>query len=305
MKILIGVDGSNGSFESVKLAARLVNPARDQIAFYYSPADVPLKAGNDSSPEMQQRVRQALADAVFAEAKKRLSEPLASEVHTIVGTQKAAQGLILAADSWRADVIVVGARGLGPVQSMFLGSVSRQVVQAGTVPVLVVRADTVPSDRPLRLLLAYHPESCQRQAEVSSLFTWPTGTTGRVIRVVESMLAGPLPGWLEQQARDADAEAMAQAWVQEHAAEVQQQREEVTAYLQKLPAVFHGQPPIVVEGHPGDQILKTITSEKINLAIVGKTAGGVLKRMLVGSTSAQILNNAPCSTLVVPLHETP
>jgi nucleotide-binding universal stress UspA family protein len=305
MKLLIGVDGSHGGFEAVKLAARLINPTRDQIAFYYSPAEVPLKAGTDSSPEMQQRVRQALADAVFGEAKKRLSEPLASEVHTIVGTQKAAQGLILAAESWRADVIVVGARGLGPIQSMFLGSVSRQVVQAGTVPVLVVRPDAVRNDPPLRLLLAHHPASAERQAEVTSIFNWPNGTIGRVIRVVESMLAGPLPAWLEQQARSSDAEAMAQAWVQEHAAEVQFQREEMTAYMQKLPAVFQGQSPIVVEGHPSDQILKTIAAEKIDLTIVGKTAGGVLKRMLVGSTSAQILNNAPCSVLVVPLHQTP
>jgi nucleotide-binding universal stress UspA family protein len=305
MKLLIGVDGSAGSFEAVRLAGRLVDAARDQIAFYYSPVEVPLKSGDDVNPEMQQRVRQALADAVFAEARKRLPEPLASEVHTIVGTQKPANGLIVAADSWRADVIVVGARGLGPIQSMFLGSVSRQVVQAGTIPVLVVRPDGVPNDRPMRLLLAHHLESAQRQAAVTSMFSWPPGTTGRVISVVESMLAGPLPAWLEQQARDADAEAMAQAWVKEHADEVQQQRENVAAYLQTLPAVFHGQSPMVVEGHPGDQILKTIKAEKIDLTIVGKTAGGVLKKMLVGSTSAQILNHASCSVLIVPLHEMP
>ncbi len=305
MKLLIGVDGSNGSFEAVKLAARLVDRSRDQIAFYYSPIDAPLKSGQDTGPEMLQRARQALADAVFGEARKRLPEPLASDVHTIVGTQKPAYGLMVAADSWRADAIVVGARGLGPIQSLFLGSVSRQIVQTSTIPVLVVRPGTVPNDPPMRLLLAYHPTSAQRQAEVTSTLNWPPGTKGQVIRVVESMLAGPLPAWLEQQARDADAEAVAQAWVDEHAAEVQQQKAEVTGYLQKLPAVFREVSPLVVEGHPADQILKTIKAEKIDLTIVGKTAGGVLKRVLVGSTSAQILNNAPCSVLVVPLHETP
>lgn len=305
MKLLIGVDGSHGSFEAVKLAARLVDRSRDQIAFYYSPVDGPLKSGEGTSAEMLQRARQALADAVFAEARKRLPEPLAGDVHTIVGTQKPAHGLMVAADSWRANAIVVGARGLGPIQSLFLGSVSRQIVQTGTIPVLVVRPDTVPNDPAMRLLLAYHPASAERQAEATSMFAWPPGTQGHVIRVVESMLAGPLPAWLEQQARDADAEAMAQAWVEEHAAEVQQQKAELTAYLQKLPTAFHHVSPLVVEGHPADQILKTIKAEKIDLTIVGKTAGGVLKRMLVGSTSAQILNHAACSVLVVPLHETP
>ncbi|MCC7085241.1 MAG: universal stress protein [Pirellulales bacterium] len=305
MKILIGVDGSNGSFEAIKFAVRFVDGARDQIAFYYSPVEVPLKSEQDAGPEMRQRARQALADAVFLEARKRLPEALASAVHTIVGTQQPAHGLIVAADSWRADVIAVGARGLGPIQSMFLGSVSRQVVQVGSVPVLVVRPDSTPSDPAVRLLLAYDPASAQQQAEITSQFKWPVGTRGQVIRVVESMLAGPLPAWLEQQARDADCEAMAQAWVLEHAKEVQQQREEVTAYLQKLPFVFHGHAPIVVEGHVGDQILKAIKANNIDIAILGKTAGGALKRMLVGSTSAQILNNAPCSVLVVPLHEIP
>lgn len=306
MKLLIGVDGSNGSFEAAALATKWINPAQDQVAFYYSPVDIPFKASQASATELHERARQALAEAVFAEARKRLPEALRDKVHTIVGTQKPAHGLTAAAEDWRADVIVVGARGLGPIQSMFLGSVSRQVVQTASVPVLVVRPDAIPNDPAVRLLLAYfHPVGAQRQAETLRKFTWPAGATGRVIRVVESLLAGPLPPWLEQQARSADAEAMAQLWVEEHAEEIRTHREALTAFLPQLPEPFRGQAPIVVEGHPAEQILKTIETEKTDLVIIGKTAGGAIKRMLVGSTSAQILNHAPCSVLVVPMHEAP
>jgi hypothetical protein len=35
---------------------------------------------------------------------------------------------------------------------------------------------------------------------------------GHVIGVAESMLAGPLPSWLEKRARDPDTAAIAKAW---------------------------------------------------------------------------------------------
>ena len=40
MKILIGVDGSASSLDAVRMAGRLVDPARDQIAVYFSPMEL-------------------------------------------------------------------------------------------------------------------------------------------------------------------------------------------------------------------------------------------------------------------------
>jgi nucleotide-binding universal stress UspA family protein len=304
MKVLIGVDGSSGSFEAIALVSRIVDAGRDQIALYYSAAEMLQGPAGQSEPGIRDRARQALADAVFVEAKKRLPAALRDGVHTIAGAQRPAHGLLVAADNWRADVIAVGSRGLGPIQNVLLGSVARGVVQAGTLPVLVARGSSAGQES-LRLLVAYDRASAARVAELLGQITWPKGSTGRVMRVVESFLAGPLPAWLEQQARDADAEAMAQAWVSEHEEEVRQQREELAAYIAQLPSAFRGQAPIVCEGHPADQILKTIAADAVDLIVVGKTAERGLARMILGSTSARVLSHTQCSVLVVPPHETP
>ena len=40
MRILIGVDGSASSLDAVRMAGRLVDPARDDVAVYFSPMEL-------------------------------------------------------------------------------------------------------------------------------------------------------------------------------------------------------------------------------------------------------------------------
>ena len=51
----------------------------------------------------------------------------------------AAAGIIEEASSWRADLIVLGSRGLTGLSRLLLGSVARNVLQGGATSVLVVR----------------------------------------------------------------------------------------------------------------------------------------------------------------------
>jgi nucleotide-binding universal stress UspA family protein len=301
MKVLIGVDGSSGSFEATALAGRLLSPAKDQIGFYYAPAEPPRPDGTD----MRERARRALSAAVFAKTREHLPEAFRAKVETVIGVQRPDRGLVVAAQQWRADLIVVGARGLGPIQRLLLGSVSQAVVHDAGVPVLVVRHDAVRHSSSLKLLLGFDSANAEMQADVLSEFTWPAEASGRVAAVVETMVAGPLPDWLEQQARDTESEAMAQAWVCKHEEEMQLRRSQLAAYQQQLPAPFHKLPPLVIEGHPAEEILKLIDSESIDLVVVGRTVSGAMKRMLMGSTSIKVLTHAPCSVLVIPPLERP
>src|SRR5438067_13617578 len=98
---------------------------------------------------------------------------------------------------------------------------------------------------------------------------------------------------------------MAQAWVHEHEEELKSKREQLNDYQARLPAPFQKCPPLVVEGHPAEQLLGIIESEQIDLVIVGKTISGAMKRMLLGSTSQKVLTHAPCSVLVIPPLERP
>ena len=40
MKVLIGVDGSPLSLDAVRMVARLIDPARDEVAIYFSPTEL-------------------------------------------------------------------------------------------------------------------------------------------------------------------------------------------------------------------------------------------------------------------------
>jgi nucleotide-binding universal stress UspA family protein len=246
-----------------------------------------------------------LTSAVFEQAAAELPLALRESVHQIVGSHDPRQGLIAAAEEWRADMIVVGARGLGPLRQLLVGSVSTSVVRAAHIPVLVARQQRERrADRPLRVLLACDgSESSRQSADWLYQFTWPTGTTGQVIAVIETIFGGELPLWLEEEARKSEADVLAQAWLREHEAHQQSRRKELSALCRDLPPPFSESKPIVVDGNPAEQILKAVNTEAIDLVVLGARRLGTLARWVLGSTSEKVLSHAPCSVLLVRQRE--
>ena len=59
-------------------------------------------------------------------------------VETAAPAQRTAVALVEDAESWPADLIVVGARGLGAMERLLLGSVAEGVARRSTIPVLLV-----------------------------------------------------------------------------------------------------------------------------------------------------------------------
>jgi nucleotide-binding universal stress UspA family protein len=182
------------------------------------------------------------------------------------------------------------------------GSVSRAVVHGASLPVLVVRG-APPADRGPKVLVCHHPASAAAIAGLLGKMRWPDDTAGSVIGVTESMLAGPLPAWLEKRARDPDTAAVAEAWQQEHDAEVAAIGGSLTSFQATLPTAFRAAAPIVSEGNPAEQILARAKQDGTNLIVIGRTPSDMLTRWLLGSTSEAVLTQAGCSVLVVPVEK--
>ncbi len=301
MKVLFAVDGSSGSFDAVAQVGPLLNPTQDQVALYCAPPDT-TRFSTPASPEVLGRARQGLVDAIFDEARNQLPAPLQGSVQTITGAHDARHGIVTAAEEWGAELIVVGARGLGALQRMLLGSVSRAVVHAAKVPVWVARAGTKSVAHPgVNVLVACEdPDKGCRQAEALAAFSWPSGSTCHTLTVVPSMFAGKVPDWLQQQARSPDVEEMVQAWAREHDQELQAMRERMSEYSAKLPTAFTHREPVVTEGEPSSVILNSVAEEKIDVVVLGVHRKSWLTATLLGSTSEAVLNHAPCSVVIVP-----
>jgi nucleotide-binding universal stress UspA family protein len=297
MKILIGVDGSATSLDAVRLAAALVNPATDGVAVYFSPLELEKRL-----PGQKREVVDGAAAALFEEICGLLPAGFVRQPEMICSSKSAAVGILESAAEWKADLVVVGARGHGSLERFLLGSVSRAVVHGTHLPVLVARA-APPADRGLRALACHHPASAVAVARVAGGLSWPAATEGRVIAVTESMLAGPMPDWVRNRVRDPAVAAMAGAWKEEHDAEVAAIGGTLAAFQRSLPPVFHGSEPIVAEGNPGDRILERVKADGIDLVVLGRTPTDALSRWLLGSTSEAVLTNAPCNVLLVPVEK--
>jgi nucleotide-binding universal stress UspA family protein len=217
--------------------------------------------------------------------------------------------LLELADEREIDLIAVGFRGTSLFEQLMLGSVSRAVVHTARVPVLVVKTQPADGgvekpagagDKRLRVLATHDgPVIAKRIAAVLGDIEWPSIAEGWVMTVVQPMFISDLPDWLQQKARDPDVAKMAEAWRKEHEQNVEAARKELERFQMMLPACFSKHAAIVSEGRPAEQILATLEKTTFDLVVVGSRGRGSVSRLLLGSTSSQVLGAAPCSVLVV------
>jgi nucleotide-binding universal stress UspA family protein len=304
MRVLFAVDGSAHSFDAVGQVGQLLANGKDEVAFFCSPPEVRLQA-SPVSQEVVSRARQSLAASIHEEARKRLPSGLQDSAQQIVGTRDPRQGIVAAAEQWFAELIVVGARGLGRLDRMLLGSVSRAVVHAAKTPVWVARAKATAAAPRHVLLACESPELARPAAELLAWFSWPAGSQCQALTVMFDLFGGRVPDWLRQQARSPDVESMVRAWATEHEEAMRSVSARMQNFVQSLPQGFPPCSPVVVEGDIASQILAAADRERSDLIVVGTHHKGFFSSAILGSTSEAVLNHAACSVLTVPHCEAP
>src|SRR5688500_3507964 len=139
MKILVGIDGSADALAALRFVSRLLDAQKDSVILYYSVPTSALESLRPQSTPEYATARDAFADAVFQQAKNALAPALGDTCVTIHDNEKPYKGLLKTADTHAAEMVVLGARGAGPLKRLLLGSVSHAVVHACELPTLVVR----------------------------------------------------------------------------------------------------------------------------------------------------------------------
>lgn len=140
MKILLAVDGSP---YTKKMLAYLVThdemfgPQHDYVLFTATPA-LPLRARNAVGRDLAEKYYHDEAERVLAPASQ-FCERHGLKARSGTRAGPAAELIVKAAESAKADLIVMGSHGHGTLANLVLGSVATAVIARSKRPVLVVR----------------------------------------------------------------------------------------------------------------------------------------------------------------------
>lgn len=143
--IVVGTDGSDHALDAVRRAGQLAalsGASTVHVVYAVAPqADYTLRAvESEEGITSEVTTRGSTAEGHIESAKAELAAHDAAAVSHIAAGRPS--GVILdVADEVDADLIVVGARGLGPVGRFVRGSVSTRVAQHATCDVLIVEHD--------------------------------------------------------------------------------------------------------------------------------------------------------------------
>jgi nucleotide-binding universal stress UspA family protein len=301
MKAIVGIDGSAGSWQALREVQRWFSP-EDEVLLFYAPPDIKLAPASRHIEDLAERARRRLAQAVLEEGRGRLPPSLQNRVRTIVGGTEPRRELLQAAEEHQADLIVVGARGLGPIRGLLLGSVSLWIARHSTRPVLVARRkqDKL-SEVGVKILMPIDetPASPSTLSLLSRLH-WPPQSSGRLMHVVEPIFGGEAPSWLFERAEYANDQELARAYLEQFETLKRSKFDELSQYARSLPQAFHHQPPVVLGGYPAERILETAEADDIDLIVLGLKRVSGFARLMLGSTAERVLTHAPCSVLLVP-----
>ena len=142
--IVVAVDGSPAAGRATRVGIDLAAALRVEVVFVHGSAKIAgrLFERNPNTRDPDETV--ADADAVLAEAAELARERGVAHRLEVVGEESAgdiAADIVGFAEAEEAALIVVGSRGLGNLRRALLGSVSRAILDATDIPVVVVHAE--------------------------------------------------------------------------------------------------------------------------------------------------------------------
>lgn len=280
--IVVGFDGSAGAREALHwslAAARYTHlPVELDCAFEWHVFAEPVAAIAPVRPEcLARRQARAMLDTALAEAARGYPDvPLAGVM--IDGRAVS----VLVARSRRARLLVLGCRGHGGFTGLWLGSTALMVAAEAHCPVVVVRGEARPPERPGHVLAGVDGSAPSR---VALAFAFEQAAArGADLRVVR-VFSPSAPNWKIPELGVKEAPASRQAAYVDL----------VAKWRERYPTV-----PVTAAAVTGSatSVLLDATGDA-QLAVIGARGGDVRPRPPLGVVSHHLLHHARCPVVLV------
>ncbi len=282
MKILLAVDGSDHSLEAVHALKYFAQAEQVTLLHALNVAKLvqPMMATRGDMEEY------AAHEQSMREEGERLLDRVQSLLpmnagpstkHLRIGAPE--EVIVSMAEQQKADLIVMGARGVSPLKEWLLGSVSHRIITMAHCAALIVQG---PVKAMKQILLPIHALS-DAEAAVRFLELKPFHDA------VELTLLTVLPSTEPPGPGDA---ATAYAEI------LEKQANTIKGVTERLRAMGYQAHGVAVRGTPATIILQQATTLRSDLILMGTRNRQGITRLVLGSVSHEVLHKMPCPVLV-------
>jgi len=289
MKILLATDGSAFSEDAAKFLANFMFTPKDSIHLFHVVSSVPYE------DDFRQQILQAI---------KKFSPKILSICEQCIQPTKAAimkeegQGvpedeIVKKAGELNVDLIVMGARGVKGVKSLFLGSVTRAVAALTDRPILVTKPCIERAGKAFKVLFATDgSDAAEATAVVLAGLPFPEGSELTILNIAWSGVTD-IPDRYAMEVNDAMKAELAKIRI----AENEKAEKIVDRANERLAGRFAAVHGLIKGGDPTDEVLKAAGEMKADLIAIGSRGLRGVKGRL-GSVSRRVLGRAPCCVLI-------
>jgi nucleotide-binding universal stress UspA family protein len=283
MNILLAVDGSDNSYEAVHVMKYMAKA--EQLTLLHV-LDVPRPAYPEMLPEVAEEIYKTL-EQTMKEDGERLLKRIESllPLHAGPTTKQLrigspAKTILTMAEEQKADLIVMGARGLGPIKERLLGSVSHRILTLAPCATLIVNGPV----KPVKQILLPLEGPSDADAAVRFLRLKPFHEA--VELTLMTVLPWTEPPWPSGAAAEAAATEM-----------LEKQTEYIESMAERLRAIGYQAHGVAVVGTPATMILQQAATLRSDLILMGTRGRQGITRFVLGSTSHAVLHKTTCPVM--------
>ena len=284
MKVLLAIDGSDNANEALGLLKSL---STDRLVVLHA-LNVPKPAYPMMIPEVAQELYAEAEQSMRADGERLLDRAVSllpfhtGPVKKVIQVGSPAEAIVTIAEEEKTDLIVMGARGLGPIKERLLGSVSHRILTSAPCAKLIVSG---PAKTIHQVLL---PLSSSSDVEDAIRFLELKPFRQSVELTLLSVLPSMSPSW-------GMATLAAESLQERERENAQLFLQEAANRLQRLGYVARSQ---VLVGTPVESILDQARGQRADLILMGSRGRKGILRLALGSVSHAVLHHAPCPVLV-------